>query len=423
MLDIYIEGDVSRISPEAPIPIISNPQEKFICGGAANVAMNLASLGFDVTFLTNIGSDKNGMSLLRMLEGANIEVVSFDDDYHTITKERYQSKGHQILRVDTERPYPAAACQKLEKYFEAIVDTADGIVFSDYNKGVLNGLPKLIEIARTAGKDVYIDPKNPDITRYRGATCITPNKLEAHQLFHGLSFDDIQLIKPADYGLNYIIITLAENGALILTDEGAEHVATTPTNVVDVTGAGDCFISSVVFSCLTRTQSMGEVVQQAVEVSSKSVTQTGNYILKPADHDRETIVFTNGCFDILHAGHIDFLQYAASLGSKLVVGLNTDESVKLLKGPNRPINTFEQRKYLLSSLVFVDRVIGFAEETPGKLIESLRPDVLIKGADYELHEIAGADFVTSYGGSVVTKQFTFDTSTSKLITTCQNIDT
>lgn len=422
MLDIYVEGQVARLSPEAPVPVISNPSERHVCGGAANVALNLSSLGFNVTFLTNIGKDEAGEILFRKLRGANVEVVSFDDDYKTITKVRYLTQGHQVLRVDTEQKYSVSAAQRLRKFLKENVSDFDAVVLSDYDKGVLNNLPEIISMAKSSDKNVYIDPKVPQISLYRGATCITPNRLEAIQLFGDLNLDDMKKINPSDHGLDYVVITLAAEGALFLSDQDSKHIPAEEIDVVDVTGAGDCFISSLVYSRLKLATSISDAVRNAVKVSSKSVTKKGNYILTPNDHKTDKVVFTNGCFDILHAGHVDYLKRAASLGSKLLVGLNTDESVRGLKGDSRPINTFEHRKLILLSLKFVDAVIGFSEETPENLIRSVKPDVLVKGADYEPEEIVGADFVTSYGGKVITLNFNYETSTSKTVAKCQKID-
>ena len=422
MLDVYIEGQVARLSPEAPVPIISNPIERHVCGGAANVALNLSSLGFDVTFLTNIGKDEAGDILSRKLREANVEVVSFDDDYKTITKVRYVTKGHQVLRVDTEQKYSVSAAKRLQKFLEENVRDSDAVVLSDYDKGVLNNLPEIIRIAKLCGKNVYIDPKVPQISLYHGATCITPNRLEARQLFGDLDLADMKKINPSDHGLDYIIITLAEEGAILLTDQGSKHIPTEAQDVVDVTGAGDCFISSLVYSQLQLAMLVTDAVRNAVKVSSKSVTKKGNYVLTPNDHNMDKVVFTNGCFDILHAGHVDYLERAASFGSKLLVGLNTDESIRELKGESRPINTFEHRKLILLSLQFVDEVIGFSEETPENLIRSIKPDILVKGADYKPDEIVGAKFVNSYGGKVITLSFDYETSTSKTVAKCQEID-
>ena len=352
---------------------------------------------------------------MKELESAKIDVKSFSENYKTITKTRYLGQGQQILRVDCEERYSKEASIKIINYLTTIIKDCDIVVLSDYDKGVLEDIPSIIKLAKTYSKLIYIDPKqnNPEV--YAGANFITPNINEAETLFGCKNLKEYKNLNITDYKIDNVIITMSDQGAMILNKDGAEHIPAKIIEVVDVTGAGDCFISALVYTHTKLGRTVQESVDTAVKVSSTAVSKKGNYILTEKDFNKKKIVFTNGCFDILHAGHIDYLSQAAKLGDKLIVGLNDDASVRKLKGDKRPINNFENRRLLIESLSFVDEVIGFTEDTPEKLIKSIKPDVLVKGADYTKRDIVGAKFVESYGGKVRTIDFKYEVSTTSLL--------
>lgn len=414
MVDVYCHGTASRISPEAPIPILLNPKVTKICGGASNVAINLASLGHEVHFISNIGDDENGLWLEEQLKKNNVVTYKKIKGIKTIIKTRYLASGQQILRVDNEEICSKDVSIKLKNLFCDLVEKFDGIILSDYGKGTLYDAQNLIRISNQHKKPSFVDPKQNNLEFYKGCTFITPNSKEADQFF-GSNYDkDIVFKRANECLIKNVVITMSDKGAHLYNKNKIKEFPTVSRSVVDVTGAGDCFISALVHMYFAN-NSIDISIQSAVNVATKSVEKFGNYILKESDFYNPKTVFTNGCFDILHAGHVSYLEKAANLGSNLIIGLNSDSSVTKLKGKGRPINNFENRKKVLEGLSFVDKVICFDEPTPEKLIKEIKPDVLVKGADYTKDEVAGAEFVESYGGKVYLIEFEENLSTTKIL--------
>ena len=441
MLDCYWQGSTSRISPEAPIPVVHLNSEIERPGGAANVAVGIAALGAKVHLLGIVGKDKAGNSLKQLLENAKVhQHLSISNDIPTITKLRVLSHSQQMIRLDTE---PSAHLflapdlqRELQTEYEKLLASGiiDAVIISDYGKGTLEAPFKLIEKAKSYHIPVLVDPKSNDFSIYRGATLITPN-LKEFEAVVGKSQNEAEMVGKAqrlisDHEINTVVITRSEKGMLIVSEAG--EVAQLPAlarEVHDVTGAGD-----TVAAVLSIGLAVGMDVVKAATLSNRAaglvVGKLGTATVSVDELERafgaeqtltlgvltedalvanlklskargERIVFTNGCFDILHAGHVRYLEEAKRLGDRVIVGVNTDASVSALKGPKRPINRVENRMKVLAALKSVDWVLPFGESTPERLIKKLSPDVLVKGGDYACPEsIVGATHVLSYGGSV-----------------------
>ena len=452
MLDRYWQGATSRISPEAPVPVVRIGEMEDRAGGAGNVALNIAALGGKATLLGVTGDDEPADALQRCLEQHPGVQCHFSrlDGHRTITKLRVLSRHQQLIRLDFEEAAETVEGDDLRQRFEALLPHCDIVILSDYAKGTLNEAPALIAAARRHGKRVVVDPKGRDFRRYRGASLITPNMAEFEAVVGACDSEeairDKGLALCDDLGLEALLITRSEKGMTLLQqDAEVIHLPTRAREVYDVTGAGDTVVA-VLAASLGAGLELAPAAGLANHAAGIAVGKLGTATVSPAElrralqpetasnhgiideellleeiaHARqagETIVMTNGCFDILHAGHIRYLEEARRHGDRLIVAVNSDDSVRRLKGTSRPINPLQQRMEVLAGLRAVDWVVPFDEDTPRRLICRLLPDVLIKGGDYRPEEIAGADCVTAHGGSVVVTAFVDGQSTSRIVET------
>jgi D-beta-D-heptose 7-phosphate kinase/D-beta-D-heptose 1-phosphate adenosyltransferase len=448
MLDRYLFGSTGRISPEAPVPVVHVQETDDRPGGAANVAVNLAALGVKTSLVGVVGRDAAADSLAGILGKRGIDCAfATAADRPTITKTRVQSRGQQLIRLDEEnaRAMPGNA---VTDTLRGVINGAGAVVLSDYGKGALSDVTAMIAACREAGVPVLVDPKGTDFEKYRGATIITPNQSEFDAVA-GRSKSDDELVKRAvgmmqDLELDALLVTRSEKGMLLI-ENGSEPVflSTQAREVYDVTGAGDTVIATLAgaLACGQGLASAAALANLAaglvVRKIGVAVVTTGE--LSAALHQRgqggrglvdldillalveeargrgERIIMTNGCFDVLHAGHVSYLEEAKSLGDRLIVAVNDDDSVSRLKGPTRPVNALEDRMLVLAGLAAVDWVVPFSEDTPAKLIASVLPDVLVKGGDYKPEEIAGAKEVLRNGGEVRVLAFRAGRSSSRII--------
>lgn len=452
MLDHYIKGNVSRISPEAPVPVVKVHEEENRPGGAANVALNLTSLGVKTNVIGWVGNDEAGKTLVNTLKAANIEChVEQSPQDTTIVKQRVLSQHQQLMRLDFESTLNVDH-QKIAKHFEQLIKSADVVILSDYNKGVLDHAEQLIQIAKQHNIPVIVDPKkmSPDI--YRNSTMITPNMKEFESWVGPCSNEasihekGMQLIEQNN--LATLLITRSEKGmSLLQRNQAPIHIPAHALEVFDVTGAGDTVIATLA-AAVASGKTFEEAARLANTAASIVVGKLGAATVNPHELRRalmqqqasgsvvteeqlqllitdakahnETVVMTNGCFDILHAGHVHYLNQAKALGHRLIVAVNSDDSVKKLKGHQRPINTLENRMAVLSALSAVDWVVPFSEETPERLISTMLPDILVKGGDYKPEDIAGAKAVLENNGKVEILDFVDGVSTSMTIERIQN---
>ena len=449
MLDRYWYGNTSRISPEAPVPVVHVGESEERPGGAGNVALNIAALGghADVSGLT--GNDEAADALAHRLQGAGVE-CHFEriTDQPTVTKLRVISRHQQLIRLDFEDAFHDVDSSALQRRYDALLPGADVVVLSDYGKGTLSAVQDLIDAARQAGKPVLIDPKGSDYSIYRGATLITPNLSEFEAVVGRCKTDDELVSKGealrAELNLDALLVTRSEKGVtLIRKGMPVLHLPTRAQEVYDVTGAGDTVISALAAALaagldLAEATALANLAAGVVvgKLGTASVTvpelrkairehdeiESGEVdedqlvaLVKDAQSHGEKIVMTNGCFDILHAGHVAYLEQARRLGDRLIVAVNSDASVKQLKGPERPVNALEQRMAVLAALGSVDWVVPFSEETPERLICKVKPDLLVKGGDYKPEEIAGGECVTAAGGQVVVLDYVDGCSTTNII--------
>jgi D-beta-D-heptose 7-phosphate kinase/D-beta-D-heptose 1-phosphate adenosyltransferase len=434
MLDRFVQGRVERISPEAPIPVLAIEGESEMPGGAANVARNLAALGAGVELIGRIGADPAGRRLAELC-GPTARLLA-EPDRRTTEKTRYLAQGQQLLRADRDGaapPGPRAAATLLA-WFEAGLPVADAVVLSDYGKGVLSGALAVDAIgrAKAAGRFVAVDPRGSDWSRYRGADLVTPNRRELAEAAGAMPEDLAAIERAASdlagaHGLGAVLVTLSERGMLLVRPDGAVHVRAAAREVYDVSGAGDTVIATAA-AAVAAGASLEEAARLATVAAGIVVGKLGtavalpgeilagldgrapaNKILPLAEAVEQVgrwrqgglrIGFTNGCFDLLHPGHADLLAFARAGCDRLVVGLNEDASVRRLKGPGRPVQPMASRAAVLSALSAVDLVVPFAEDTPLATIEAIRPDLLVKGADYREDEVVGAALVRGYGGEV-----------------------
>ena len=440
MLDRYIHGEVDRISPEAPVPVLRHARRYERAGGAANVAMNLAGLGCQ-TFLCGMwGGDAEQTELAGLLEKAKIDVAGVvTGSLPTISKTRIVGRNQQLMRLDIESrdTAPAVEMQWLEERAVGLAGKVHAVILSDYAKGVLTEAvcAAVISAARAAGVPVLADPKTPDFSKYSGATTVCPNLGEL-SLATGVPVHRTEEILAAaqalltEHDFEFLTVTMSEKGISLVRKEGVYHSPARAREVFDVSGAGDTVIAT-----LTAGLAGGLQVTTAVELANlaagivvgkmgtvpiaqheliaaltpSSGVTAGEKIL---DRERmvtrvaewraagETIVFTNGCFDLLHVGHITLLEDCRRFGSKLVLGLNADASICRLKGPTRPIVGERERARVMAALAAVDAVVLFEEDTPLELIRALRPNVLVKGGDYVVETVVGHEDVMAYGGRV-----------------------
>ena len=451
MLDRYWHGGTSRISPEAPVPVVHVSQSEERAGGAANVALNIAALGAQTRLLGVTGDDEAAALLEALLQGAGIDCrFQKISDTPTVTKLRVISRHQQLIRLDFEDGFDAIDAAALMVQYREQLQHCDVVVLSDYGKGTLADVGQLIALAREAGKPVLVDPKTDDFSYYRGATVITPNMAE-FELVAGPCEDEQALIDKsaallAEHDLEALLVTRGEHGMTLLRRDQPEfHLPTQAREVFDVTGAGDTVIS-VMAAALAAGEDMRSatalanlaagIVVGKLGTASVSVPELRRTVLLGQDagfgemnkqqlqlavadarSHGERIVMTNGCFDILHAGHVLYLNQARRLGDRLIVAVNDDDSVRRLKGGGRPVNPLDRRMTVLAALESVDWVVAFTEDTPEQLICDIEPDLLVKGGDYRPEEIAGHDCVKRAGGDVIVLDYAEGCSTSELIET------
>ena len=449
MLDRYWHGPTSRISPEAPVPVVKVEQNEDRPGGAANVALNVTALGAGVSLVGLVGKDEAGQALEKQLQSARVNCeFSVTDVEPTITKLRVISRHQQLIRLDFEEVFSQDYSQSILQGAEALLQNVGVLVLSDYGKGTLSDCLGLIHAAKKEGVAVLVDPKGSDFNRYRGATLLTPNLSEFEAIVGPCRSEDELVSKgqalSKELDLDALLITRSEQGmTLIRTGHEELHFPARAREVFDVTGAGDTVISTlasalaagedlanaVALSNVAASIVVGKLGTAAIsapelrrEVSKEQGAERGVVTedqlliaLSDARAAGESIVFTNGCFDILHAGHVGYLEQARAQGDRLVLAINSDESVQRLKGVGRPINPVERRMAVLSGLEAVDWVLYFTEDTPERLLESVRPDVLVKGGDYGIEGVVGGEFVRSYGGEVRVLSFLDNCSTTAIV--------
>ncbi|VAW76981.1 ADP-heptose synthase / D-glycero-beta-D-manno-heptose 7-phosphate kinase [hydrothermal vent metagenome] len=449
MLDSYWFGQTSRISPEAPVPVVHVARVEERPGGAGNVALNISELGASVTLLGLTGDDEAAGKLEKLLQERNV-LCHFHrlKDFPTVNKLRVMSKNQQLIRLDFESGFDADVLQQLQETYEGLLSNIDVVVLSDYGKGVLVHIQKMIGRAREKNIPVLVDPKGSDFSAYRGAHLITPNLSELEAVV-GLCDTDDELITKGtsllrELDLQALLVTRSEKGMCLLSqDDAAYQLPTRAKEVFDVTGAGDTVISVfaaalainknmkqaaslaniaagiVVAKVGTATASISELevaIAGHSELSSKILTMDRlKEKVVAVQQLGERVVMTNGCFDILHAGHIKYLQQAREYGSRLIIAVNDDESVSRLKGSERPLNNLDNRMTMLAALACVDWVVPFSNDTPEELICHLLPDVLIKGGDYQPKDIAGYDCVVKNGGDVKVVDHFKGLSTTNLV--------
>ncbi|MHA6610150.1 bifunctional D-glycero-beta-D-manno-heptose-7-phosphate kinase/D-glycero-beta-D-manno-heptose 1-phosphate adenylyltransferase HldE [Photobacterium damselae] len=449
MLDRYWNGPTGRISPEAPVPVVKVEQIEERPGGAANVAMNIAALGGKARLVGLTGIDEQAKALTEKLNSINVscDFVSVPN-YPTITKLRVMSRGQQLIRLDFEEGFHNVDPEMIISRIDQSLGQVKAVIFSDYAKGALEHVQTMIQRARQAGVAVLVDPKGTDFERYRGATLLTPNLSEFEAVVGKTRSDDELVTKGLElierFDLEALLVTRSEHGMTLL-QKGEEplHMPTQAQEVYDVTGAGDTVISvlaaslsagkSLADSCKLANAAAGVVVGKlgtstlstieltnAIHGSQDSgfgvVTESQLKAAVAAARARgEKVVMTNGCFDILHAGHVAYLNEAAKLGDRLIVAVNSDASVQALKGPGRPVNPEDRRMAVLAGLGAVDWVVPFSEETPQRLISEVLPTLLVKGGDYKPEEIAGGKEVIAAGGEVKVLNFEDGCSTTEII--------
>ncbi|WP_296061254.1 bifunctional D-glycero-beta-D-manno-heptose-7-phosphate kinase/D-glycero-beta-D-manno-heptose 1-phosphate adenylyltransferase HldE [uncultured Amphritea sp.] len=449
MLDRYWHGPTSRISPEAPVPVVKVDQREDRPGGAANVALNITALGGGVSLVGIVGQDEAGHALQQQLLSARVNCQFCTSNTEpTITKLRVLSRHQQLIRLDFEERFSVDHRFELQQQVESLLGSVSALVLSDYDKGTLSEPQLLIEAARKAGVPVLVDPKGTDFERYRGATLLTPNMGEFEAVV-GRCHSEQELVEKAQLlvaqlELKALLVTRSEQGmTLIKPGQNEIHFPAHAREVFDVTGAGDTVISTlatalaageslevatglaniaagIVVGKLGTAAISGPELRRAVnqaQGSERGVVSDEQLLiaLEDARAAGEKIVFTNGCFDILHAGHVGYLEQARAQGDRLVLAINDDDSVRRLKGEGRPINPVERRKAVLAGLEAVDWVVSFAEDTPERLLEQIRPEVLVKGGDYGLDQVVGGEFVKRYGGEVKVLSFLDDCSTTAIV--------
>lgn len=449
MLDRYWYGGTNRISPEAPVPIVKVDALEERAGGAANVAMNITSLGGSARLIGFTGIDEPAKVLDEQLTKRNVHCDFVSVSTHpTITKLRVLSRNQQLIRIDFEEGFNSVDHTPILERIESALSTSKVLVLSDYAKGALTAVQAMIKQAQKGNVPILVDPKGTDFERYRGATLLTPNMSEFEAVV-GVCKTEQEIIEKGyqlikQYDLKALLVTRSEKGMTLLQlDKPVYHLPTQAKEVFDVTGAGDTVIATLAAS-LAAGQSLEEscflanaaagVVVGKLGTSTVSQVELSNAIrartddgfgvmteetlkeeIRKARLRGEKIVMTNGCFDILHAGHVSYLANARKLGDRLVVAVNSDASVKQLKGSSRPINPLMQRMIVLGALDSVDWVVPFEEETPQRLIASILPDVLVKGGDYKPEDIAGGKEVIEAGGIVKVLNFEDGCSTTNII--------
>jgi len=434
MIDHYLWGSCERISPEAPVQVVDVAKETTVLGGAGNVINNLNALGADVSVASVIGDDDNGQELREMLRNINVDSSNLivQNGRKTSKKSRIIAVSQQILRYDKESKseIESESVKKIIDLISQNIASYDALILSDYGKGVLTDklCQSVISLANKNGVKVLVDPKGSDFSKYRGSYLLTPNKKEAI-LATNIDIKDNDSLKEAllklknEVNLDVSLITLSEDG-IATYDNEVKKFPTVAKEVFDVTGAGDTVIASIAFALsagktIEETASFANLAAGVVVGKIGSATVTLNeieeyeatlhkstsdahiksfedieQIVESCKANGKKVVFTNGCFDILHVGHVKYLQEAKSFGDVLIVGLNSDESVSRLKGPTRPVNTASDRAYILAALEAVDFVVPFEEDTPHNLIKMIVPDTLVKGGDYKGKKVVGTEFAS-----------------------------
>jgi len=447
MLDVYTYGDALRISPEAPVPVLKVTRTEHSCGGAGSVAANLAALGAVPTCLGVIGDDANGKILEQMLTeaGADTAGLFVGSDRSTISKQRLiglaqHRHRQQLMRIDEEstEPLPDELNEAILQAYKDKLKETDIVCLQDYNKGLLcpSLCKQMVQLAAQANKKVLVDPcLTSDYSKYVGATIITPNRREA-SVAVGFDIENAEMAAGAaaelakKLKLEAVVITLDKEGAYLATNHTSEIIPARPRSVYDVTGAGDMVLATLAITlaagCDYKTAGQLSNITAGIEVekfgaATVTIPEIINEIVseergksgkvRPIDSladelnwqrgQKATIVFTNGCFDVVHRGHTEFLKFCKQQGDIVVVGLNSDNSVKTIKGPGRPINNQYDRAAVLAALETVDYITVFDEPDPLNLIKQVKPDVLVKGQDWAQKGVIGQEFIESYGGKVV----------------------
>ena len=449
MLDRYWHGSASRVSPEAPVPVVQVANREDRPGGAGNVALNIAALGSAVRLVGVVGDDESGLELLSRLKAAGVYCDFLQsEEKPTITKLRIISQNQQLIRLDFEKAFEASDIIGLQDKAKSLVDDSQVMVLSDYGKGALQDIIDLIDLGRSRNIPIIVDPKGADFTKYRGATLITPNLTEFEAVVGGSDNEDefvnkgLRLVR--ELNLEAILITRGEHGMTLIRPDSPElHLPARAQEVFDVTGAGDTVISvlaasmaagdgfadatalanlaaGLVVGKLGTAAISGPELRRAMLADQNAgrgvmTAEQLQIVVQDSKAHGEKIIFTNGCFDIIHAGHVGYLAEAKRLGDRLVVAINDDDSAHRLKGEGRPINPVERRMAVLAGLEAVDWVVSFSEDTPEPLLESLQPEVLVKGGDYTMDQVVGAGYVESYGGVVRVLEFLDNCSTSAIM--------
>jgi D-beta-D-heptose 7-phosphate kinase/D-beta-D-heptose 1-phosphate adenosyltransferase len=456
MLDRFVYGSVDRVSPEAPIPIVKIDSESVILGGAGNVARNIAALGAHAMLLSVVGDDSGTGTITDLLEREpRIEADLLSEANRRITvKTRYVASGQQLLRADweTDSPISETIETRLLATFERLIDVADVVVLSDYGKGVLSDtvLRAVVGGAKARGKTVLVDPKGRDFRRYGGASIVTPNERELAAASGMATVSEAEVTVAGQHiirecGIEAVLVTRSSRGISIVRSDSVEHLTVKAREVFDVSGAGDTVIAAAA-AALGSGASLLDSAVLANYAAGVVVAKVGTAVVYPTEIQAALrhplgagvadklveldsacdrieswrrqglkIGFTNGCFDVLHPGHVHLLEQARAVCDRLIVGLNSDSSIVRLKGPERPIHAASERTMMLGSHGTVDLVVVFDADTPLALIEALRPDVLIKGADYTMDEVVGGDMVRAYGGQVVLATLKAGYSTTEAI--------
>ncbi len=467
ILDEYVWGSVNRISPEAPVPVLECKSENISLGGAANVANNLVALGCEVHLAGGIGKDEKGDRLLELIQNRSISTggIFRFSNRPTTSKVRVIAHNQQVLRIDKEdnRPITREAETGFIDFLNQTIPEMDGVICSDYDKGILTDkvMQAIIDQAKKSDKQIVVDPKGKEFNKYNGVTVITPNEKEIERVSPIKINSREDLDRAAEYLLNMtkseaILLTRGKNGMILYSKKQKPfEISTLAKEVYDVTGAGDTVISVFgmsLFSDFTFEEAawisnmaagivvgkigtavitlkeINEFLKEEMLRTSKSVLdlEEAKRMVSLAKNIGKQIVFTNGCYDLIHGGHIEFLQQAKSKGDILILGLNSDDSVKRLKGPDRPIKSQEERANILSALQDVDYIVIFDEDTPENLIREIQPNVLVKGNDYKIGEVVGREIVEAYGGKVelipVVKGLSTTNTVDKILASQKNIN-
>ena len=409
ILDRYVLGTATRLSPEAPVPVLMGMTTQEVAGGAANVAMNLVNLGAATCLIGVVGDqDDNAKKLMKLLAHPELmTIISRDPVSPTTTKTRIVADGQCLVRLDDEGSHSSVSDLVLES---SRARHARTVVISDYNKGAVD---RARDIIRESRGQVLVDPKR-DFSHYSGAWLVKPNRREFEQ-FVGKFQDWDELVSlarasMAQHSIDNMLVTLGADGMILVQPDSHLHVPSLAQEVFDITGAGDVVMAVVAYA-VHQGVNLARAVVMASVAAARAVAHHGNYVVKPQDLQQQRRVFTNGCFDILHPGHLSYLEASRALGDHLTVAINSDDSVRRLKGPQRPIHDQEQRRSMLLALRCVDEVVVFDEDTPENIIRQLDPDIITKGGDYTVEQVVGHDL----GPEVVIIPYVPGNSTTNII--------